>query len=896
MTDRTVKTTLTAQVNGYLQGMDLAARKTREMGSEAEKLAAKRQAFQTLGASAIALGIAIAAAVGLAVVKYADFDQAMSNANAVLQESVEGQRALRDAALEAGGATVFTAREAANGVEELGKAGIGTADILSGALTGSLDLAASGQLGVARASEITGITLKQFALDGTQAARVADVLSAGANKAVGSVEDLAQGLKFVGPVAAGMNVSLEDTVATLALFADRGVIGEQAGTSLRGMLSSLTSPSKQAKDELERLNVTLYDGEGQFLGLENAAGELNRTLDGVTDAERDMSLGILFGNQQLTAARILVEAGAATWRDYRESVDDTGIAARVAAERMDNLAGDVEKLGGAFDTALIKTGSGANDVLRGLVQTATFLVDTIGELPEPVLGVALALTASAAAVLLLGGAALRAAPGFAQLQTRLADAGTSLGSLAGKVGVATAALTVATIVVGAFVAEQAAGAARVDSFRDSLDRASGAVTRYTRELVIKRLEEQGAFDDAAKYGISQRELTDAVIDGGAALEEVQAKLDAYSEGLTGQALRAAEVEVSQGRTTTAIRATRQELADSEREWENATAATKEATAATAVQERELARLEGRAESTGAEIDDLADRIRGFGSAQFDLREANRQVEQSVDDLNEKLAENGYTFDISTQAGRDNQAAADDLAQSYLDQAAAVGVQQGSLEAALPVLAAGRQAFIDQMVAAGGNREEVEKLADELGLLPENVQVLIDANTTQAQAEIDSFIARNDGKRIRIYADGTINFGNPNVSARAQGGFEDHRVQAFAQGGMPSGIYSNGPIYKFAERHLPWEAYISPDPAYRQKNLDILGEVGQRLGAWRSMPAGGSAQMPQTIDYDRLAAAFARQVPKQGPMELAPSSEDRLARKIGESVESRTELLIRAGVR
>src|SRR5690606_9064069 len=204
-----------------------------------------------------------------------------------------------DAALEAGGATVFTATESANAIEELGKAGVETADILGGGLAGSLDLAASAQLGVARAAEITGITLKQFKLDGTEAGRVADVLSAGANKAVGSVEDLANGLKFVGPVADGMNVSLEDTVATLTLFADRGVIGEQAGTSLRGMLSSLTSPSKAAKKELDALGVSLYDGQGRFKGLENVAGELNRALYGVSDAQRDASLGVIFGNQQL---------------------------------------------------------------------------------------------------------------------------------------------------------------------------------------------------------------------------------------------------------------------------------------------------------------------------------------------------------------------------------------------------------------------------------------------------------------------------------------------------------------------------------------------------------------------------------------------------------------------
>src|SRR5690606_29673608 len=268
------------------------------------------------------------------------------------------------------------AREAANAEEELAKAGLATSQIRGGALRGSLDLAASGQLEVARAAEITGITLKQYSLAGSEAGRVADVLSAGANKAVGSVEDLAQGLKFVGPQAAAMGVSLEDTVATLALFADQGIIGEQAGSALRGMLASLTAPSRQAQAALDDLDISLYDSNNRFVGLQSVVAQLNEKLGDADDATRDAALGVIFTNAQLTSAQALVGDAGKKWGEYRDAVDDSGLASRIAADRMDNLAGDVEKLGGAFDTALIKGGTGANEVLRGLVQGATDLVDT----------------------------------------------------------------------------------------------------------------------------------------------------------------------------------------------------------------------------------------------------------------------------------------------------------------------------------------------------------------------------------------------------------------------------------------------------------------------------------------------------------------------------------------
>jgi TP901 family phage tail tape measure protein len=391
MVDRTVKVSLVASVNGYIDGMNRAQRATRELSNDAQaKLAAQREAFTAVGRSALAVGVLAVAGVALAIKKFADFDQAMSSVAAVTQETTENMALLRAAALDAGGRTIYTATEAANAIEQLGKAGLSTADILGGALAGSLSLAATEQMDVARAAEITATTLKQYGLAGTDASHVADVLAAAAGKALGSAEDLAQGLKFVGPVAASMGVSLEETAGALALFADRGLVGEQAGTSLRGVLASLTSPSHQAGVELQYLGVHLYDAQGNFAGLANVAEQLSRVYSDMSDEQRDASLGLIFGNAQVTAARVLFDAGGAAVQRYTDEVNDAGYAARVAGDRMDNLKGDIEKLGGAFDTALIQTGTGANDVLRQLTQSATFLVDTVGGLPTPVLAAGLA--------------------------------------------------------------------------------------------------------------------------------------------------------------------------------------------------------------------------------------------------------------------------------------------------------------------------------------------------------------------------------------------------------------------------------------------------------------------------------------------------------------------------
>jgi hypothetical protein len=87
MADRTVRVSLVLEASGYIAGAQAAAAKTRELGSEAEKLAQKKQSFETLGRSALLLGAGMAAGVGIAVKSAADFDQAMSHVQAANHES-----------------------------------------------------------------------------------------------------------------------------------------------------------------------------------------------------------------------------------------------------------------------------------------------------------------------------------------------------------------------------------------------------------------------------------------------------------------------------------------------------------------------------------------------------------------------------------------------------------------------------------------------------------------------------------------------------------------------------------------------------------------------------------------------------------------------------------------
>src|SRR5207253_1161835 len=111
----------------------------------------------------------------------------------------------------------------------------------------------------------------QFGLQGRDVAHVADLYSAAAGKAQGSVDDIAQAMKYAGVTASSMGLGIEETTGVMGLFASKGIIGEQAGTSFRGMLLSLTSPSKQAAGVMEELGINVYDASGKFIGMQGVA-------------------------------------------------------------------------------------------------------------------------------------------------------------------------------------------------------------------------------------------------------------------------------------------------------------------------------------------------------------------------------------------------------------------------------------------------------------------------------------------------------------------------------------------------------------------------------------------------------------------------------------------------
>jgi TP901 family phage tail tape measure protein len=789
LADRVTKVTLTAAVGQYIADMQRAQTATKKTGTEAEQAADRfskqSDAMREVGAGVTAIGAVAAVAFGLAVARFAEFDAAMSNVKAATQESAENMGLLREAALEAGASTVFTATEAAGAIEELGKAGLTTQQILDGGLNGALDLAAAGQLSVADAANIAAVAVKQFNLEGGDVPHVADLLAAGAGKAVGSVSQLGEALNQAGLVANGAGQSIEDTTGVLSAFADAGLIGSDAGTSLKAAIIALQAPTDKARAVMDEYNLSFYDANGQMRSFDEIAGQLESNLGGLTDEQRNAALATIFGNDALRVANVLYDEGADGIRKYIDQTNDSGYAAKVAADRLNNLSGDVEKLGGALDTALIKSGSGANDMLRALVQGATGLVDAVGQLPTPVLGAAGVITGLVGAIALAGGAALLAVPKIVQFKTALSVLNVSGASAARTIGLASGALAVAGAAFAIWAQRQAEATATAAEFEDSLEESTGAVTDYTRELVAKKLAEADAFAGAKNAGISQKELTDAILEGGDAVEELRQRLYDYANGNPFDPSIANSVNTLNHLSEGLERADQNfddqaaAAAESADSTENAAAAYQEAADKAAELQSNLRQLIDAVNEANGVGQDAVSSNAAYQTALAGISAEVQRQRDEYEQLNGTLDGFALSLDESTVAGSSNADMLSDVAGKAQAAAAAqydldlkTMSSKDATDKYMGTLAAQRQAFIDSAVAAGYDAGEVQKLADKVFALPSEKEVEILAQTAAAQSSVEDFIRRNAGRRFNVYIDAINSGGGSGRAAikQASGGY------------------------------------------------------------------------------------------------------------------------------
>lgn len=384
----------------------------------AADVGAAGRSMALLGAPLVAIGI-------VGVKAFANLEKTMARVQAVSGATEDEFQSLEKVAREMGRTTIFSATESAEALAFMSQAGLDAADQVD-ALPKVLELAAAGMLDIAQAADIVTNVMAGAGLEVEDLGRANDVLTVAFTSANTNLQQLAQGFKFVGPVASSAGVSFEETTAALALMGNAGLQATIAGTGLRGIISKLLNPTKEAAATIERLGLEAFDSSGKMRPLVDIIAQL--------ETQGDITREVLeiFGDRAGPAMSVLVSQGSEALGNLTgEMLVSSGTASGIAAKQMDTFAGQMAELRAAIESVSIEIGKVLVPVLGDMIDAVRPALEAVARFAEAnpkltVTVIAVGAAISALGIVLIGvGAVL---PGLTAAAGLLAGALTGVGA------------------------------------------------------------------------------------------------------------------------------------------------------------------------------------------------------------------------------------------------------------------------------------------------------------------------------------------------------------------------------------------------------------------------------------------------------------------------------------
>jgi len=332
------------------------------------------------------------------------FDSAMSQVQAVSGATTTQLEALRDKAKEMGANTKFSATEAADAFNYMAMAGWKTEDMLNG-IDGVLALAAASNTDLATTSDIVTDALTAMGYSAGDAGRLADVMAAAASNANTTVEGMGATFKYAAPIAGALGYSMEDLAVATGLMANAGIKGEQAGTSLRSVMTRLSAPPSEAAKAMDELGISITNADGTMKPFSEVLEILRGKFDGLSESEQTQYAKAIAGQEAMSGLLAIVNASPADFDKLTGAINNSnGAAEEMASVMQDNLGGDMTELGSKVEGLQIALYENFEPALRFVVQALQKFTDAISWCVENVPGFVPIISAVATALGVLAGA------------------------------------------------------------------------------------------------------------------------------------------------------------------------------------------------------------------------------------------------------------------------------------------------------------------------------------------------------------------------------------------------------------------------------------------------------------------------------------------------------------
>lgn len=339
--------------------------------------------MHSLGRS-MTLGVTTPIALGFrqALKTSADFEAQMSRVGAIAQASKQDLKAMTDQAIDLGAKTSKSANEVAQGMEDLAALGFNAKQTME-AMPGVISAAEASGADMSTTAKVMASSINAFGLEASDASHVADLLAVAANESAADIEYMGDALKYAGPPAKTLGVTIEDTSAAIEVMSNSGLEGSQAGTALRTSFIRLANPSKQVANMMKKLDIQLSNAKGEFVGMGPLIAQFQKSLKGMTKEQKLAYIATITGNEAASGFLALVDAGPDKINAYSKSLKNSNGASKKAADQMkDNLKGALEQLNGAFESLSIQIGKDLTPIIRRGAEWLTQFTEGFSKLPN----------------------------------------------------------------------------------------------------------------------------------------------------------------------------------------------------------------------------------------------------------------------------------------------------------------------------------------------------------------------------------------------------------------------------------------------------------------------------------------------------------------------------------
>lgn len=373
---------------------------TKQSDAALQKIAANGEKLKTVGDNISSAGqkmLPVTAAVtGLgtaAVTTAANFESSMSQVQATMgvtkdaMSTVDGQSVntmdtLSELAKKMGAETAFSAKECADALNYLALAGYDTQQMCD-TLPTVLNLAAAGDIDLASASDMVTDAMSALGMGVDESTKMVDQMAKTASSTNTSVAQLGEGILTIGATAKSIKGGTAELNTALGILANNGIKGAEGGTHLRNVILSLQNPTDKAAAQMDALGVSVYDSNGNMRSLNDILGDLNKSMDGMTSADKANIIATIFNKTDLASVNALLANTGDTWDSLQNSITNSaGAAQQMADTQLDNLQGQITILKSALEGLAISFGELLMPAIKQIVDWVQKFVDWLNSMDE----------------------------------------------------------------------------------------------------------------------------------------------------------------------------------------------------------------------------------------------------------------------------------------------------------------------------------------------------------------------------------------------------------------------------------------------------------------------------------------------------------------------------------